>query len=199
VNPAIGIDLDGCIIDNDVVWVRYMNKGACGRRHPVPHPTSQRWDYLQDICEVCFDFCLKDSDIVLSHNPRLDAMVFLDRAQSELDLHLITSRPREANEATLVWLDKWDMLKFFKSVTITSDKRKECAQRGLAMLVDDAPHNMLSVKGTATVPLIFDRPWNRDCPIRNRVYGWDWFTIYTLALESASHTDSLTAPAAASS
>lgn len=178
----VGIDLDGCITDSDVVWNQYMRQGHCGTPHSVSHDVAPRWDYYQDICEQCFDDCLTLDDVVMAHTPRWDALETLGLLGEDesIALHLITSRPKQTTSATLRWLARWGLTPLFETITVTDDKVKVCNDLDILFHVDDAPHNLDALMGSETYAVAFDRPWNRKSDCDFRISWWDVGDFYDI-------------------
>jgi 5'(3')-deoxyribonucleotidase len=168
--PIIAIDCDGVLTDNFGVWGNHFQRQKCGKLH-AGKPEKYTWDAWEDICKDCWHDVIHDREIMLSHELKPGVVHALDFLSSIADLHLITSRPESTGETTSEWLFWQDIYSYFKGVHLCHNKRELCDKLGVIALLDDGPHNLLALKGSNTIPVIFDADYNKHIE-GIRVHNW---------------------------
>ena len=181
-----GIDLDGVLVDNYSVWTDYFNQQAKKGCHPEfiwEKDDAPIWDYFEPVCQKCWHDCLTMKEIVSSYIPRLGAYDALNYLKNEgIELHLITSRPKQVVSFTYEWVATY-FPEIFKSITVTFDKVGVIKEKGIYGAVDDAPHNIEAFNHAGIPVLIWDMPYNKEYP-GIRVFDWESFLNTVLYLDS---------------
>lgn len=185
--PVIGIDLDSVLCDPLVTWARVFRERRCGTHdRSVEIPVNMVWDFWEKWCPSCWWYCLHSSEVLMSHPPLPLMRSYVRRLERYAELHVITSRSCLTHQTTLDWLAYQGMDEYFALVVSTQNKAEAVRVSGAIALLDDAPHNILSVEQqTSAVPIIMDMPYNRHLP-HKRVLNWsEAFTVLRdLAMEN---------------
>jgi 5'(3')-deoxyribonucleotidase len=158
--PVVAIDCDGVLTDGPPVWDRYFAENRCGKNHPVVYDPTD-WYRYDKLCKECWTHCLTQPDILYVHNPRYDAAIFLPILARQFDLWMVTARPQVAADITNNWLSRNGLKEHFKGSVFTDDKKSVCESLKAFALVEDGPHNIESLIGSGTYPVIWDYPYNR--------------------------------------
>ncbi len=97
-------------------------------------------------------------------------------------LYIITSRWKEFEEKTLIWLEKHFGKNFFDKILIYNDKFEKKSKDEIAkennidVLIEDAPKYALKASKNKIRVLLMNHPWNKDLEENEfliRVYSWE--------------------------
>jgi hypothetical protein len=171
--PRFGIDFDGVLIDNRVLWLEHYLKNAGHHSHAVidTKQAFSTWDYLPDLCAECFDDCLHSEEIVLGHRPRFALRPALAALSAVADLYLITKRPEKSYDLSEAWMVNHLVRPYFVDLIFTQHKAQICLERNITHHLDDSPKVIEELQATSVVPIIFDMPFNVGIP-GERVTNW---------------------------
>jgi uncharacterized HAD superfamily protein len=158
--PIIAIDCDGVLTDNRPVWKAHFAEHRCGKPH-ADEPSTTDWNCWRNLCRKCWDDVLHLPEILTAHRLRPDVRESLARLSAHARLTLITSRPLSVESTTNEWLEEKDIRRYFHSVILADDKRTVCDQIRALALIDDAPHNLIALNGSRTIPVIYDSAYNQ--------------------------------------
>lgn len=86
--------------------------------------------------------------------------------ESDAEIKIITSRPDDALEDTIGWLEEVAKVPYH-SVTITHEKVKVPA----SVYIDDMPAHIEAFRTAGRRGIVFDQPYNREVP-GERVRSW---------------------------
>lgn len=185
-NLRIGVDFDGVLFDH----VPYILRGFRDRygidlndeglRHwdfyhyeavrAADLPPSKVYGLLQDI----------ETDSLLHVEPPRDARaapVMASWLEAGHEVHIVTARGHHAEAATRLFLQTHGIPHSGLHMGVR-------IKTGWDVLVDDAPHNVLTAAADGTLALLMDHPYNRDVPAHSnpkRVQDWS-----QVAMEVAS-------------
>lgn len=101
-----------------------------------------------------------------------------DLYNSGAEIKIITSRPDDAMEDTILWLEEIAQIPYH-SVTITSNK----IQVPATLYIDDMPAHIQKFQQAGRRSFIFDQPYNRRI-VGERVNSWDQIA-YALGVNSS--------------
>lgn len=175
----IGVDLDHTLSATNTAWrARFRNRCVAPAPHrPVsPEEVALTWDYWAETCAPCFEDCLTDAAVLLTHKPMLGARPILAALHgANAEMHIITARPDATVETTLEWLERVGLSALFATITFAREKRPTCEVMDLDLLIDDSPHvyaEMTTPTPSPTRLAIFDAPYNRHFDHALRVRSW---------------------------
>jgi len=181
----LGFDFDDIIFDFNRTFCDYYNKES-GTSFLFDDILEYRlWLNWGCTREECIERILAfyESREHSRMNPFSDAHGVLSALAKKHPLHIVTARPDSSRDITLKLLD----LHFpgiFQSVHFTNqfDNSKKSRSKlsvleelGVRTFVDDAEHHALEVASSGRRVLMFDKPWNRNCPPHEnitRVHSW---------------------------
>jgi uncharacterized HAD superfamily protein len=172
----IGLDLDGVIIYNAPYWREYFLENEKAHGHSIRGndlaQISPNWDYLNHICRKCFDACLHQDRFILGYKPTMVASIVVPWLgwSPDLELHLITNRPKDVAEKTKLWVENI-FPSVFKTITVCKEKVPVAEELGIQLMVDDGPHNIEAFQAAGKRILIWDAPYNQHLK-GERVYNW---------------------------
>jgi 5'(3')-deoxyribonucleotidase len=158
----IGIDIDGVLADTDTTWRRHFLSHAEERGYEVPSRLADCWDFWKDINRKSWDECLHDRKIVLSHGLHDGAEDALLNLCLHNELYCVTSRPKDAQQDTIAWLERVKLYDCFEEVIFSDDKLDVAQMLDLDFHVDDAPKHIEALTGSQTIPIIFHTNYNSD-------------------------------------
>lgn len=183
----IGVDFDGVLFDH----VPYVLRGFRDRYGIDLAAEGMRyWDYFQyravqeaDLSWWCVHKVLREieTDMVLHQEPPRDEAAAGIMKQWMHDGHrveVVTARHPESEAATL---------NFLEHNGIPHDRLVMGARikTGYDVLIDDAPHNVLTAAAAGSLALLMDHPYNRDVPThRNPVRVKSWREVEKRVEES---------------
>lgn len=173
----IGVDFDGVLFDH----IPYLLRGfrdahgidleAEGLRH---------WDFFQyravregNLTWNCVRNVLRaiETDPTVHRAPLRDPRavpVLRALAEAGHEIHVVTARDPESRTVTADFLRRW-------SVPHRELRMGVAVKTGYDVLIDDAPHNVLTAAADGTLALLMDQPYNQDVPTRTnplRVHDW---------------------------
>jgi 5'(3')-deoxyribonucleotidase len=179
--PTVGLDLDGVIYQ----WAdtaRYLIR----IHHSIALPESTYWEYIKDNVpqEVWSWLWDRGVDLGLFRYGHVysGAIDGIRELQHEVDLHIVTHRPRSAINDTLAFLSYItgtpELRDAFRGVHMLSDEQPKSSV-GMDIYVDDAPHVVQDVIRQGARAVLVDRPWNQrvvietDClHLAERALDW---------------------------
>ena len=160
----VGIDLDGVLYPFIEVFRLYCIKHL--KLSPKRLTTPNRWEFYEDwgMSEDEFNHHL----LVATKKHNIFGQFpceyrcnesFIRLRQLGIGIHIITHRPEEAQEQTIDWLGKQNLLP--DTVHFTGDKTiLEIISDGASLLIDDHIHYYRQVEGSSITPVLQTRPWN---------------------------------------
>lgn len=178
----IGVDLDG-VCYPFVQQYRYFKQNETGKAYPEV----ETWKFYEE-WGISLDEFLEDlrecSKAIFSHGtpPRLAATTLRSLLHHGHEIVYCTHRPKEAEDVTRAWLDKWGFPRLDKwgfpvadGVIFTPDKNAH----GFDLIVDDCTDILVSAQKAGIEAVAFDQPWNQDWT-GPRVHTWGAFRNYVL-------------------
>jgi hypothetical protein len=175
--PVLGIDLDGCMVDNDPVWRRWYSFGYCGRNHGAPEVISS-WNTWPDFCDVCYAEVLHSGQVLGLHQPRPSLIPALFSLHAFFDLHIVTARTYQTDAwPTGRWLDWCGLSKFFEGVHYADRKSKVTILKSLGAVahVEDSPTNITAIQAAGIPVIIFDALYNK---VNEGTRVTDWLGVW---------------------
>lgn len=169
--PVVGIDCDGVLVDNALMWDRYLSEGRCGTKHPVVYDPTD-WNRYDKVCKKCFKDLLFTPELLYAVTPRPDAEPFLKILSKQFELWLITSRPESTAEATKNWLFWNGLYPYFTGTVFSTNKKEVCESMGAIAMLDDAPHTLETLVDSGVHPICWGFPYNAHLRGMTRVYNW---------------------------
>ena len=76
------------------------------------------------------------------------------------EIHIASHRAEGAHGATARWLIREGIP--FDELCCSFDKIAYCVERGMGLLIDDSPENLLRAHHAGIVPATIAHPWNRE-------------------------------------
>lgn len=173
--PRLGIDMDGVVVDTRTVWKEHFDAHAEEHGHVSAYESAPYWGYSADLCARCLEDCIASPEI-LSKTPLMEgAKEALAELSGLADLYLVSHRDPALRLAASMLLGEHGVLQHFREchwISERASKRALCERLALDALVDDAPHNLEELAGSAVVPVAYDHPYNRHLP-GIRVHVWE--------------------------
>lgn len=173
----IAVDFDGVLFDH----VPYVLRGFRDRYGiDLEAEGFRHWDYYHyqavqdaDLAPSKIHGLLRDieTDHLLHREPprdRLAAYVMAGWRASGHKVEVVTARGRHAEAATRTFLTT-------HGIPHDGLVMEQRIKTGWDVLVDDAPHNVLTAAADGSVALLMDHPYNRDVPAHTnplRVVNW---------------------------
>lgn len=160
----IGVDLDGVLYPFiEVFRLHCIHKL---NRSPKELTMPTRWEFYEDWGMTEDEFNIRLHKAIVKHKifNQFPCEYRCNEAFTKLreigvGIHVITHRPDEAQEQTIDWLVKQNLLP--DSVHFTGDKTiLETISDGASVLIDDHYHYYQQVEGTSITPYLQNRPWN---------------------------------------
>lgn len=173
----IGVDLDGVVynfVDSLKQWA--MIQGHCNE---ASMPPAQCWDFFTENWGWTFDEYrerviagIRGDHIFRIGEPYEGAVEAIRSLIQEYEIIFITSRSGFGQEvdrcrrATLNWLEDYQIP--FDGIIFVDDK----VNRGVDVIIDDAPYQISTFEEAGQPYMIFDRPWNAHLEAEERVMDW---------------------------
>ena len=142
---------------------------------------------LKEARDIVTSFLLNHS---LCIPPMTKSQESIRELQKQHNLHIITSRQPEVEQATYQWLDR-NFPGMFQSVSFSANhyiilpahrklKSALCGELGVEYLIEDSPEYAVQCANTEIPVLLFNQPWNQDCKhsMITRVENWDDITRF---------------------
>ena len=182
----LGLDCDG-VIYNFVDTLRnfiYEYEGEYNR--PLSSmPDAETWNFFTDqwglTIEVYKKYTLAgiDAGVIFGEGQAIPgAKEAIDSLSHDYEIILVTSRSGfgerydKCRENTLKWLAENQI--WFDGLIFAEDK----TNRGIDLLLDDAPHQVGNAVAVDERVVVFDQPWNRHVEHQDRVMDWEDFELY---------------------
>lgn len=179
----LGLDCDG-VVYNFVDTLRNWIHLETGK--PLEEmPDAETWNFFTDQWGLTFqeykDLTISGIDagvIFAKGKPIPGAIEAIHSLSHDYEIILVTSRSgfglryEQCRENTLKWLA--DNKVWFDGVIFAEDK----TNRGIDILLDDAPHQVGNAVAVDERVVVFDQPWNRHVEHQDRVMDWEDFELY---------------------
>ena len=178
----IGIDFDDVTVDfinNLVKWhnEKYKTKNKLSDLNQFywgPFWGTDRQETIRRVDEFLETHDVKDI------NPIKGAIDSINKLSEKNELFVITGRPLRFKNKTEEWLihhlkRKLEVIhagEFHKGQAAT--KAEICKEKGISILLEDAPETSMDCANKGIKVVLFDMPWNQKVKHFNitRVFGW---------------------------
>ena len=183
----IAIDFDDVVIRFNQGFLAYHNK-MHGTNLIYEVLTTYQMEQLYKCDRDTIVGRVKDfyeSDDHASTKPIRGSVRAIRQLRDHYQLHIVTSRPDMAKNATLTWIARYFPNTFhqihftngFGGEEGTTQIKKSviCRQIGAATLIEDAPHHAKESSADGIRVIMPDRPWNRSETPSSiiRTHSWD--------------------------
>jgi len=89
------------------------------------------------------------------------------------EIHIASHRAEGAHGATARWLAREGIP--FDELHCSFDKIAYCVERGMGLLIDDSPENLVRAHAVGIVPATIAHPWNRElCEAEGFLHADSW-------------------------
>jgi len=179
----LGLDVDGCLYNFDGNLKKYIHEST-GR--PLEElPDADCWDFFIEQWGLTLDeykeFVI--SGILAGHifrcgEPHEGCVDTIKNLYEDYEIIFITSRSgfgqtaEICKRATIDWLYDYDIP--WDGLIMAENK----TNRGVHLLLDDAPHQVEEAMARFEPVVMFDRPWNRHVEGVDRIHDWPEFEKY---------------------
>lgn len=179
----LGLDMDGCLYSFDGALKEYICNST--GRSPEDMPDANCWDFFSTQWGLTLDEYrehtiagIQAGHIFRIGEPHQDCIKTVKSLHEDYEIIFITSRSgfgqtaEICKRATIDWLYDhdipWDGLIMAENKT----------NRGIHLLLDDAPHQIEEAVSQFQPVVVFDRPWNQHVDGVDRIYDWPEFEKY---------------------
>jgi uncharacterized HAD superfamily protein len=171
--PAIGFDLDGCLVDWPAFVLSVINK-----RLGTTYKITDWRDYyglhsFVPEAQPIISEMVKDPVSYLLSRPLKGAVRAVNTLTEYADVHFITCRPAHCEEATKSWLRANDIWEYASLIVTQGSKADIVKDMNLLAFVDDRAEFAQDVAPYVGTSIVFDMPWNQqEAEGTLRLHGW---------------------------
>ena len=179
----IGLDCDG-VIYNFVDTLRQWIHESTGKRLESM-PDANTWNFFSDQWGLSFEEYKNatiagiDAGYIFGQGKPIDGAIEAIRSLShDYEIIIVTSRSgfglryEQCRLNTIKWLLEHDI--WFDGLIFAEDK----TNRGIDILLDDAPHQIGNAVAVDERVVVFDQLWNQNVEHQDRVMDWEDFELY---------------------
>lgn len=180
---TLGLDLDGVVADYTGEFRRFVSRYTGVPENRIPDPVTwnfsdsgwpiSREDFMDYHCRAVQDGMFRSMNVMPNASQTLWWL-----AQQDVHIRVITHRLLRKGDHGIVvadtvrWLDSHNIP--YNDLCFMGEKS---AVGGVDVFIDDAPHNILSLRETNNTCVIFDAPYNQNLP-GPRVKNWEEAQTY---------------------
>jgi uncharacterized HAD superfamily protein len=177
----IGIDLDGVCYPFSKAFYEYASSRL--GRDDLSEPTT--WEFYKDWGLASEEFeqwvvdGTKDANLFAQYPPEPSVKEIVNKFSAQnYRVHIVTNRPKEAQEQTQAWLKQWGIK--YDTLMFTPNKPdivdhvrnhygdKFCDAFQIAM-IEDSVDNFKALEAAGVLAFLYDQPWNRHHATKKRV------------------------------
>ncbi len=177
----IGVDMDDVINELVNSLVSFHN-----RAYKTSFTRDDHLHYNLSTVWHCDENEVMDRIFEFYNSPEFDSIEVMEGAEDGLkelqkshELVIITSRPNEMKEKTMLWL-KNKLPSVAIDIHFTNQvsrdnkghktKAEVCRELGVGLMIDDAPQYAIDCAGNGITTLLMERPWNRKLAEMERIH-----------------------------
>jgi uncharacterized HAD superfamily protein len=153
---AIGIDIDGCLVDTIRHSAEFLS-GRTGRR-------ISQWDIIHgwtDITDIDRYFADYGYELLGTLPPYAHAQEVIASLCASHEVYLVSARCEYNRDVTNTWLERHGIRPREVILTAGADKLTVCRRCGIGIFVEDSPINARSLADAGIPVLLLDTEYNR--------------------------------------